>query len=526
MKKSGAKILLKNLLDRVTTQKSEIEVELNMSSLKLDPPPDKVRLCLDFGTAMSKATLVDEREDNEDIRVLKLGVQVNQEEISGDYMLVSSIYIDNNGLLWFGQKAVDWSERDSTHGRLDNMKRFLFEEGFDDEVNDDFNPTGLAITYGDMVRAYLMFLTWAVTKSLEVDGYPKNIKRRFAVPIFDGGKKRETIYQLKKMLGNAQILADTFYEKFQDGIPLSLFLTAVKKLDDMNNDYPFITEDITEPLGVAGSLLSWQEKVDPCLVMVLDVGAGTSDFSLFKIAYDPETEESETEESETKESETSVEVKDSARGITEAGNHLDDLLYSYIKKKGEITEEKPHYHKILGNLKPRIRAYKELLFNNKVVTVSLFKEEIEIEVVMEVKIKIDEFLALEGVKKFSKTLKDTMVDILEKIDKSWIQSARLPAGNLGIKVVLTGGGSKLPMVKKLAEGEISIQGNQLQLVKALDFPEWLDKEGYDEYKNIYPRVAVSLGGARRNIMRSLRHDSTAGDVKGTPILEGYYQKGN
>ncbi len=60
-------------------------------------------MCFDFGTAMSKVTLIrDETEerDYEDIEVLHLGKPGDQEEIS-ETMLVSSVFISGDGLLWF-----------------------------------------------------------------------------------------------------------------------------------------------------------------------------------------------------------------------------------------------------------------------------------------------------------------------------------------------------------------------------------------------------------------------------------------
>ena len=50
---------------------------------------------MDFGTAMSKATLID-ADDYEEIHVLNLGIPGDQPEVS-ETMLISSVYIDNGG---------------------------------------------------------------------------------------------------------------------------------------------------------------------------------------------------------------------------------------------------------------------------------------------------------------------------------------------------------------------------------------------------------------------------------------------
>ena len=136
---------------------------------------------------------------------------------------------------------------------------------------------------------------------------------------------------------------------------------------------------------------------------------------------------------------------------------------------------------------------------------------------------MEDFLALESVQDFGKTLRNTMMDILRKIDKSWLKSA--PFGAIG--VVLSGGGATLPMVRDLAEGVISVQGVELKLVKTKDFPEWMaEHDEYVQFEEDYPRIAVSLGGARKQVIKAAgKYQITAGDVQGRPSLSGYYTKG-
>ena len=477
------------------------------SLLDLPVPPSDRRLCLDFGTAMSKVTLVkDETAERgyEDIEVLGLGVPGDQEEIS-ENMLVSSVFIDGNGVLWFGQMAVQRSALEAQGGtrqRLDNIKRYLTEEGLGNKVLAKFNPTDHEITYGGMVLAYLMFLTWTVNQCLDESGEPRNLYRRFAMPCFEGSKSRDTAQILRSMLGEAQVLADTFYRTLQDGIPLESFLQAVTKLRETNRSFDFVMEGITEPLGVAGSIMSWKERVDS-LVMVIDVGAGTSDFSLYRMYFDAETGKS-----------MALEVENAAEGITEAGNHLDGLLRGLILKNAGVDYKHEHWINILGNLELDLRDYKERLFRDEYVVVRLFTDQL-------VTIQLDEFLSLEQVVKFGNSLKDCRDRILNRVDPSFIKGA--PHGALGI--ALTGGGATLPMVKALAEGAVQLHGKELRLVQTKAFPGWL-KDEYPELEDDYPRIAVSLGGARKRIVdQGGVARVTAGDVRGTPTLGGYYTKG-
>ncbi|WP_343802856.1 hypothetical protein [Marinobacterium maritimum] len=482
-------------------------IELDTSTLDLPDPPADRRLCLDFGTAMSKVTLVKdatEARGYEDIEVLELGVPGDQEEVS-ENMLVSSVFIDGGGLLWFGQMAVQRSALEAQDGvrqRLDNIKRYLSEEGLTNKVLAKFNPTDNDITYGDMVLAYLMFLTWTVNQCLEESGEPRNLLRRFAMPCFEGSKARDSAQILRSMLGEAQILADTFDRSFQEGIPLSSFLQAVTKLREEKRSFGFVMEDITEPLGVAGSIMSWENRVDS-LIMIVDVGAGTSDFSLYRMHFDENTGKS-----------TALEVESSVEGITEAGNHLDGLLRGLILKKAGVDSNHAHWVNILGNLELDLRDYKERLFRDEEVVVRLFNDQL-------VTIQLDEFLSLEQVVKFGDSLKACRDRILSRVHPSFVKGA--PHGALGL--ALTGGGAALPMVKALAEGTVQAHGKELKLVQTQAFPQWL-KEEYPDLEADYPRIAVSLGGARKRVIeRGGVACVTAGDVSGTPTLEGYYTKG-
>ncbi len=454
------------------------KIELDLSALTLPTPAEDERLCLDFGTAMSKVTLVRDRSperDFEDIQVLRLGVPGDQEEVS-ETMLISSVFIDPEGKLWFGKRAQDLSVHHEGMQRLDNIKRYLSEEGFNEPVSSLFNPTDIEISYGDMVMAYLMYLTWAVNQSLEEFDAPRNLNRRFAMPCLDKSKSRDAQQSLSSMLGEAQVLADTFYRTLHEGIPLSEFMEAKKLVREEKRDYSFIKDAITEPLGVAGSIMSWEGNVNS-LVMVVDVGAGTSDFSMYRMAFNRETGKS-----------TALEVENSTMGITEAGNWLDNLLKSLILKKAEITSEHPHFRNFMGDLELGLREYKEQLFETGEVFAKLFNGEF-------IEIQLEEFLALPQVQNFSDSLVNCRDEILNRIDSSFIKGA--PNGALGL--ALTGGGASLPMVKALAKGTIRVHGKELKLVQTQEFPRWLN-EDFPELEEDYPRIAVSLGGARKRII--------------------------
>ncbi|MBK8676276.1 MAG: hypothetical protein IPN27_07830 [Cellvibrionales bacterium] len=499
--------------DSVITTKCDEIVTLDLSALSLPESPSALRVCMDFGTAMSKATFVfDGADDVEYIKVLNLGISGDQEEID-EAMLVSSVFIDQEGLLWFGQHAVaQAAAQEGGNSRIDNIKRALSEDSLNETVTPTYNPTRHQLTYEDIVLAYLTFFTWTINQYLLSDmadlEVPRNFNRRFAMPCFPRANARRIEDKLKTLLGEAQILADTFSKEIHQGLPLQQFISAVKKLRTEKRSYPFIECSITEPLGVAGSLLSWKSSQDS-LALVVDIGAGTSDFSLYRlnVVVDEDGIKS-----------NAGEVEGTARGITEAGNHLDKILMAMILRKSGVTASSSNYRNITYALERDIRFYKESLFSPTAgASITLYTGE-------SVDISLDEFLAEPAVKLFEDSLRKTLIGILESAHPDWIKwvSAH-PSRRLTI--VLTGGGAALPMAKKLAEGTVTAHGVTVRVAAAKSFPTWL-QDDYAGLEYHYPRVAVSLGGARKNTINSMGVLNATGISGGGHTLERFPIRGS
>lgn len=482
-------------------------VPLVLTSLAARPVDPSCRVCLDFGTARSKASFVREnRNDIETIQVLRLGIPGDQEEID-ELMLVSSVFLAPDDRIWFGQHAVDQARNseDAGHSRIDNIKRALSEGNLSGQLSATFNPTSFALTYEDIVLAYLAFFTWTVNQALlnDVDGpkVPSNFQRRFAMPCFPRASASEVDAKLKVLLGEAQVLADTFGVGLHAGLPLADFMDAVTQLRSVKRTYPFVDRSVTEPLGVAGSLLSWTESHDS-LVAVVDIGAGTSDFSLYRLLV---TVEADGEVTRT----AAIEVDKTACGITEAGNHLDKILLAHILQKAGVDGNHPKFRNISHALERDIREYKEYLFSPAgAASITLYNGDA-------VDVSLDEFLALGAIRKFEDSLRATLVKILQEASKEWVDWVKFDP-HRRLTIVLTGGGASLPMTKRLVESTVTAHGVTIPVAAAKAFPNWL-REHHPDLEDAYPRVAVSLGGARKHII------APSGVAKGTGIGGGGYQ---
>jgi hypothetical protein len=140
-----------------------------------EPPDRDVTLCLDFGTAFSKAALWDESKETGDpgdgaacCRGLPIGRQAGETALV--YPISSSVYVSGDGAIHFGPAAVAESirENDPRRARFDNPKEHLskaVQETFYTQVlPPEFDPTGSGLTYYEVLQAYLAYLTSQATR--------------------------------------------------------------------------------------------------------------------------------------------------------------------------------------------------------------------------------------------------------------------------------------------------------------------------------------------------------------------------
>ena len=449
-------------------------LRVDRAAMGVDTRTD-VRMCLDFGTAMSKATLVQDNGDEESIEVLQLGVIAGQRD--SDYLLLSSVYVSNDGVLMFGELAVERSHQEGVDGsrqRLDNIKRRITEEGWEETVPAAYNPTDTVVTYGDMVLAYLTYFTWAANGCARELGYGL-VKRRFALPALAGAKRRETETILRGALGKAQLLSDTFGSALAEGIPLADFMAGVRQLATDRDDYSFVGESLTEPAGVAGAMLSWR-TTQQSLVLIVDIGAGTSDLGLYRLFADPPQRGQ------------FLEVEGSTRTLTQAGNYLDRVLMEYLLKKAGVDANDAKG--VRNRLNLRIRDYKETLFAEGFVSVILGE--------LETSVDYREFVGLPQVEQFLMSITREMVDILESVDESWLEWVQAHPARV-LAVLFTGGCAGLPMLQGFVANELVVNGREVKVAPALSTPRWLDDLSLPADVD-FSRVAVALGGARRRMM--------------------------
>ena len=272
------------------------------------------------------------------------------------------------------------------------------------------------------------------------------------------------------------MLADTFRGRWRNGIPVRQVRDAVRAVsvhDDRlawlatteSSDLLDWRRGVLEALAAASARL-WTDDAARNLMLVVDVGAGTTDLSLFWVVqrgfHRAWPIEGGFEE-----------------GIRQAGDQLDDCLVEEVMVKAGLGVHGTGLRARRKLLKEGVRLKKEELFRTGRVTAELPNDEM-------VSLTLDEFIGSERVTRFSESIAAKVQDLLDRVHESW-RGAAAP----GLTLVLTGGGCDLPMIKDLAKREWRLAGSAIRARLAPRVPEGVADRFHEEY----PRVAVAMGGA-------------------------------
>ncbi|HEY7297417.1 MAG TPA: hypothetical protein VH684_05710 [Xanthobacteraceae bacterium] len=354
---------------------------------------DQIRLCLDFGTAMSKAWACGSLLEK--TFPLVLGRPADGIDVLA---APSSIFISKTGHLYFGAAAERQHESEIHLGRqrFDNIKRLLsdHEPGLDlDEVPLEvgIDPTDAGLTKGDLVVLYLAWLTDMALKALYaaiedqapevLSEYPnlRSICRRFAIPCFEHAvddvpssvraKWAEKV--MVSALKRAQIVADTFGSRWDTltAAEAKSVLQSVREIDLSSLRMFCIQQSVREPVAAGATRFRDHfagQDVARRLMLVVDAGAGTTDFALFQSFTPPGSDET-----------SFALISNAVRMSRMAGNRVDAVLRPLVLRACNVHPEngspwsEEDFSIIKADLSSQIRVLKQQLFSASSVSISL-----------------------------------------------------------------------------------------------------------------------------------------------------------
>jgi len=462
------------------------EQYLISKALEIDAPSDSgVLLCLDFGTARSKAFATDGADD------ILLDIAVGQ-RAGGDsvHSVFSCVYISDDGYLYFGDVAAEKSQGPISRGsrkRIDSFKSMITNAAPGTDLrgillDEHTNPTAASLTEGDVLTLYLAYLTdLAQTELVEKHGQSKYALRRFTTPVFTERHLNWASETLRKHYAEAVLVADYFHDSWQDGLDADEAYKVVRAASRNSERVAYLLADpIVEPVSAfASRFRNYEPKYDRReLITIADIGAGTTDFASFAFV--------ETIGRGIK----MFRIPGSVRVVRKAGNEVDRLLYEYIldayqRRRPGLDDDT--FARIKAELALQQRARKEELFVNGRCRPVLSDD-------TPVEVELSDFLQSEAVREFESNLAEEFVESLKQMSRSWL--TEFAQGR--VVVVKTGGGSRLPMAERFGNERVTLPERVVDVLAVKLVPPWVE-EDYAELLHSFPQLAVAIGGASRDI---------------------------
>ena len=433
-----------------------------------------LHLCLDFGTAMSKACAWNKESDTP--MPLRIGLAAG-EPASSPYAINSAIFISRDGLAFVGQAAVNRAAAaDPEHHQAFQSIKDILTVGPMTDLRDPVpalvNPNERSVSWKEIVALYLAFLTDSALLALQEDygEDSRDIPRSYTKPVFEPSRDTWATEILTECAVAGQVLADRFSGRWSDGIPLDALRAAVAQAEAAEQRAIAEGRILPEPVAAFASRVRnvFPEEHARHLMMVIDVGAGTTDFAMFA-RVDREGEMK------------LFRIKDSVSTIRIAGNAIDDALLDYLMLQAGVTEGHSRRRAVRAELQREIRLIKEELFTNRTVTRQLVND-------MRAEATLDDFEKCQAMIQLRDRMEEKFYEVLSAIDSSWLSLSRL-------EVFLTGGGASLNMVARLAaKSSVAIGGKMVTPVRVTKPPSWLEEECEDVI-DFYAQLAVCIGGA-------------------------------
>lgn len=438
---------------------------------------DSGLLCVDFGTAYSKAAVWREGED--------APIPLDLGGSSGGGLTTDSAAYITDGHIFFGPNAVrrHAEEGDITRSLFASPKEHLTHDHARfqaDRPGVEIDPSNSFRTR-DLLALYLGYLTFLTGERVEALGVNRHVLRRFAAPGWgDAQISKSTPHfeavsaQLKHLLINAQILADTFpAAAWEHGLDIGTARSALDELAQISSERregaSFVERSVLESVaaatGVQDKLINSRPQV-----LVVDVGAGTTDIGAFKYNVN--------------ESGAKVSAyRDGLRAIRTAGNRLDDALVDLAWSKLGLAADSQLQLTHARKMRPNVRALKRGLFGDGAIRV-------DVDGFDSVNIEQDDFCKSKVVSYFTRTFEE---QVKAALNSAGIGSRNFVETNQPNVVVFTGGGGSLPFLRDLFDKPIELAEGKATFEIKDPVPEWVDSYGSD-VAEVFPQLAVSTGG--------------------------------
>jgi hypothetical protein len=452
--------------------------ELNVSCLT-NKADESAILCIDFGTAYSKAAVWRAGASIPTPLDLERGANPDRTGV----LLDSAAYITEERI-FFGPAAVERARLEDLPDRrlFSSPKELLTHDVSRLDVERpprSEDPTGI-FTSRALLTLYLGYLT-AVACAVLPDGIGRTVKRRYAAPGWNNAQADTTSAQmgvaarsLGDLLVDAQILADTVeISEWREG----LSVTRAAALDNAirasrssrgARAFPFIERAVLEAVAAGSGIRDRFPNKRP-QVLVIDVGAGTTDIGVFKYVNAADGHG------------VCAPYAGGMRAVQTAGNRLDEALVGLATRRLELPADTAGTRRFQRRVNEIVRSAKAQLCETGAV-------EIEIPDFPKTTIELPEFLSSPIVGNYVSEFRKAVAAALEG------SGASFRSFSDDSVAVFTGGGGSLPFLRDIFDKKpVELEAGPAYFAVDDAVPNWVERTTPD-VSQVFPQVAVATGG--------------------------------
>jgi molecular chaperone DnaK (HSP70) len=397
--------------------------------------------CIDFGTTLSKLAIIraipKDALQPGDIAILGIGDREGFPAADGR-LLPSSVYIHDDRIV-FGVEAERDGIVNADRDRFafTSLKQYLSTHDLselDAPLPKNIDPTG-RYTARIVLKLFLAHLLYQADVVSKAAGVPWPVPLRIARPAWDRKRAKQGEAALRQIVTEAIALAEILGPALSaaGGISHKKIHSTLQRTAKNANDNPAIFKldetgtnaSVLEATAVAAASI---KNTGRRIVVVVDIGGGTSDFGAFMTGLRGRS--------------VLAEISGSSQILRKAGDHLDMLLRGYILEKLHYLEDDAAARGAGRELRRHQRVHKEELFKNGTLFVRVGDDSS--------RITAEEFISSEGVRAFNEQLRETFtLSLKEAVEcaRGFSRSAR----RAPVEILFTGGGHALPMVRDLTQ---------------------------------------------------------------------------
>ncbi len=440
----------------------------------------RARICIDFGTALSKAAVCLDPTLPLEVGVKPLPIGA----ISGfehPLLTPSVLYVDN-GRLHFGPIALDLARRGVEDSRdpLLSFKTVLgarnLEEALNTKIRPSVDPTG-TFRHRDALVLYLAYLDQLISEALELaPNMPPGTalaRRRYTSPVWRPGSGIERTFE--GIFNEAAAVSFKLGRLFHDrtGISIAQCKDALDKAAASPAD-GMLETGIFEPHAAAAAALAFTTEPTR-FVIVFDMGAGTTDIAAFEFddRVDPPTLD---------------EIRDARQCSALAGDEIDRILIDLLLRKAGIEKGKEEEARAARIARLAGRELKRELLREGRCSLKLGWRTIGV--------RAGDLQEDERFRAYLAALVRTIAQSLGAVTPR-----AEAAGAEVIDVVLAGGGSHLSFVPALVQRAAQDINCRVRLRIGPLSPINPIYKGIDPIlAQVFPQIAMSVGGALVEMM--------------------------